>query len=128
MKKAIALFLVLVLTMSSALAADGSDFLWSESEKEASEIDGAFHSFETAGLKIRIPAVLEEQNLSEEEMQAGYIGIFATQSHSVIKISCIDENVESLEEYSCRRLSSSIGSSRYARTECRASIASRIVI
>ena len=114
--------------MSSALAADGSDFLWSESEKEASEIDGEFHSFETAGLKIWIPAVLEEQNLSEEEMQAGYIGIFATQSHSVIKISCIDENVESLEEYSCRRLYSSIGSSRYARTECRASIASRIVI
>jgi hypothetical protein len=100
MKKATVLFLVLVFAISTALAADGYNFLWSESEQEASEIDGEFHSFETAGLKIWIPAVLEEQNLSDEELQAGYIGIFATQSHSVIKVTCIDESVKSLEEYS----------------------------
>lgn len=102
MKKAIALFLILVLTVSTALADDGYDYLWSESEKQASEIDGEFHSFEAAGLKIWIPAVLEEQNLSEDEQQAGYIGIFATRSNDVIKISCIDENVNSLEEYSAK--------------------------
>ena len=65
MKKLFALMLALCLLGSVAMA---GELVWAgDAEEAASQIEGEFHTIKEGNLKVWIPAVLQESELTEED-------------------------------------------------------------
>ena len=98
MKKLFALMLALCLLCSVAMAED--TLSWENVAETAAQIEGEFHSFKEIAVKIWIPAVLEECELSDEDKEEGYIGYFQTADETAaIGIQYVDMSGTGLEAY-----------------------------
>ena len=108
MKKLFAVILALCLMLGTAAMAD--ELVWAGAvEEAASQMEGEFHTFDEIAVKIWIPAVLQEIELSEEDKAAGYIGYFMTEDQSAaIGVQYVDVNGTSLEDYKAMLLENGI--------------------
>lgn len=99
MKKLFALMLALCLMLGTSAMAD--EMVWAGAvEETASQIEGEFHTFDEIAVKIWIPAVLKEVELSDDDKAAGYIGYFMTDDQSAaVGIQYVDMDGMSLEDY-----------------------------
>ena len=98
MKKLFALMIALCLLGSVAMA---DDLVWEgEIAEKASQIDGEFHSFDEIAVKIWMPAVLKELELSDEDKEEGFIGYFETEDKSsAVSVVYVDMDGMTLEDY-----------------------------
>lgn len=98
MKKLFALMLALCLLGSVAMA---DELVWtSEIEEAATQLGGEFHTVKEGSLKVWIPAVLHETELTEEDAEEGIIANFETEDGEAgIYIQYFDMEGMSLEEY-----------------------------
>ncbi len=99
MKKLFAVMLALCLMLGTAAMAD--ELVWAGAvEEAASQMEGEFHTFDEIAVKIWIPAVLEECELSDEDKEEGYIGYFQTADETAaIGIQYVDMSGTGLEAY-----------------------------
>lgn len=83
MKKIVALFMALCLLTGFALA-EAVEINWEDVEASVAEagIDGDFAAIADLGIKMFVPSVFQEVELSEEEIGAGYIFLMSTEDNS----------------------------------------------
>ena len=101
MKKFVVLLMVLCLLGTCALA-EGNQINWSDVEEQvaASGIEGDFYSVADIGVKMFIPAALKEIDLSDEDVEEGYICYLSTDDQSaVVAVMYADFEGNSLEDY-----------------------------
>ena len=100
MKKFAALLLALCLLGSVASAAD---LTWDAVSETAAQIEGEFKTFDEIAVKIWMPAVLKEAELSEEDRAAGYIGYYMPEDQTAaVAVQYVDMNGMTLEEYEAK--------------------------
>lgn len=104
MKKLFCAILTAVLLFSLAALAEenAQSYVWSDYENLIDKLgaEGGFYEYEELGFKVWIPAALPQWELSEEQVESGWIDVFATedQSHSIIAQYNRIEGVNTLEE------------------------------
>ena len=99
MKKLIALVLALLM-LGSVACAEGVSLSWEEVSEAAASIAGEFKTFEEISVKIWIPEVLKETELSDEDKASGYIGYFMTDDQTAaVAVQYVDVNGTTLEDY-----------------------------
>ena len=98
MKKLFALMLALCLLGSVAMA---GELVWAgDAEEAASQIEGEFHTIKEGSLKVWIPAVLQESELTEEDKEEGIIANFETaDGEAGVFVQYYDLEGMSLDEY-----------------------------
>ena len=88
MKKMLALSMAAVMTLSSCAVfageetiAEVTDFDWAETKKvlDEADISGDYVSFDEAGMKVWIPDLYEETELTDEDIQNEYIGWYVSE-------------------------------------------------
>ena len=112
MKKFLALLVVAALCVGClstvAFAEDAAEddsvavIDWSDLEEtvEGLGIEGEFVSFDEAGLMMWIPDVFEADELTDEDVEMGYIGYYMTEDESsIISVVLLDMGGLTLEEY-----------------------------
>lgn len=87
MKKLVAIVLSLMLCLSMMASIAEStipELYWEDVEAQLAEAgaEGDFVSFEDAGVAMWVPTVLQSVDLTDEFLEAGYIGYFATADQS----------------------------------------------
>ena len=99
MKKLFALMLALCMMLGTAALAD--ELVWEGTVAEAaSQIEGEFHTFDEIAVKIWIPAVLKEAELTDEDKEKGQIGYFETEDKAnAVGVQYVNMNGTSLDEY-----------------------------
>ena len=88
MKIMLALSMAAVMTLSSCAVfageetiAEVTDFNWAETKKvlDEADISGDYVSFDEAGMKVWIPDLYEETELTEEDIQNEYLGWYVSE-------------------------------------------------
>ena len=100
-KKLIAVVLMLCMLFGFALAEETTEYNWADYEKmfENSEVTEAeFVTFEDIGIRILIPTVLPKWDLSEEEINQGFIFYYADEKEETY-IGMTYVNFDTLENY-----------------------------
>ena len=82
MKKLFALMLALCLLCSVAMAEENALVWEGDAENSASQIEGDFYTFKNISVKFWVPAVLQQVELSEEDVEEGTIAYFQTADES----------------------------------------------
>ena len=97
MKKILAVLMVLCLFACSAMA-EVAEVNWSDVEEAVAEVPGDFYTFDEIAVKLWIPEGLDPVELTEEDVQAGYIGYFANDEAA---LAVVYANVDgmSIEDY-----------------------------
>lgn len=79
---------------------------WEEMEEEMNSSEelkaawaGKFVDFEEIALKIYIPDSFKEVELSDEDIEAGYIGYYELRDEAALAVQYVDVDEMSLEEY-----------------------------
>ena len=99
MKKLFALILSLCLLCSAAALADNS-LTWDSVAEAASSVDGEFKTFDEVAVKIWIPAVMQEFELTDGDRENGYIGYYVSEDESCeIGVVYVDADYATLEDY-----------------------------
>ena len=99
MKKLFALVLALLM-LGSFACAEGVNLSWDDVAEQAATIEGEFKTFDEISVKIWIPDVLKESELSDEDREGGYIGYFMTDDQSAaVGVQYVDMNGMSLDDY-----------------------------
>ncbi len=108
MKKLFALMLALCMMLGTAALAD--ELVWEGTIADAaSQIEGEFHTFDEIAVKIWIPAVLKEVELTDEDKEKGQIGYFETEDKAnAVGVQYVNMNGTSLDEYKAILLESGI--------------------
>ena len=106
MKKTLALILALMLSLSAAAAlceADTATVLelnWSDAEEAANKLGGQFYTFDGIALKVWIPDVMINTGLTQEDVDAGYVGYFQTADETAaVGVQYVNAEGMSLEDY-----------------------------
>jgi hypothetical protein len=114
MKKLLAVSLAAVMTLSLSCtafadeeaAADITDFEWiaMKAVLDQSGIDGNFVSFDDAGMKVWIPDLYEETELTDEDIENEYLGWYISEEQDdgvvgQIGIGLYDMGADSIDEY-----------------------------
>lgn len=101
MKKLFALLMALCLLGTCALA-EPTKINWSDLEAQVAEsgIDGDFYSVSDIGVKMFIPTFLQNMELTEDDVNQGYICFLANEDQSAL-VAVMYANFEgkSLEDY-----------------------------
>ena len=99
MKKLLALVLALLMLVSVACAEEVS-LSWENVAESAASIAGEFKTFEEISVKIWIPDVLKETELSDEDKENGFIGYFMTEDQTAaVAVQYVDMSGMTLEDY-----------------------------
>ena len=99
MKKLIALVLALLMLGSVACAED-VNLSWDDVAEAANTIEGEFKTFDEISVKIWIPDVLKETELSDADRERGYIGYFMTDDQSAaVAVQYVNMESMSLDDY-----------------------------
>ena len=101
MKKFLAILMVLCMFACAAMA-ESAEVNWADVEPSVAEagIEGNFVSVADLGIKMFVPAGFQEAELSDEDVQAGYISYLTTEDQSaVMAIMYADLGGASLEDY-----------------------------
>ena len=101
MKKFLAILMVLCMFACAAMA-EPAEVNWADVEPSVAEagIEGNFVSVADLGIKMFVPAGFQETELSDEDVQAGYISYLTTEDQSaVMAIMYADLGGASLEDY-----------------------------
>ena len=101
MKKLIAVVLTLCMLFGFALAEETTEYNWANYEEiyEKSEVTEAeFVTFEDIGIKILIPTVLPKWDLSEENINQGFIFYYADEKEETY-VGMTHVNFDTLENY-----------------------------
>ena len=108
MKKLFALMLALCMMLGTAALAD--ELVWEGTIADAaSQTEGEFHTFDEIAVKIWIPAVLKEVELTDEDKEKGQIGYFETEDKAnAVGVQYVNMNGTSLDEYKAILLESGI--------------------
>ncbi len=97
MKKLLALTLALCLLCAAALA---NELTWDSVAETADQIAGGFKTYEDIAVKIWIPDILQETELTDEDKENGFIGYYMTADETAaVSVRYVDMNGMSLEEY-----------------------------
>lgn len=99
MKKIIAILMALCLLTGFAMA---EEINWSDIEDTVADsgIEGEFFSISDIGVKMFIPDVFQEVELSEDDVAEGYICYLTTEDESgTVAVTYADVNGMSLEDY-----------------------------
>ena len=99
MKKIIAILMALCLLTGFAMA---EDINWSDVEATVADsgIEGDFFSIGDIGVKMFIPSVFQEVELSEDDVAEGYICYLTTEDEAgTVAVTYADVNGMSLEDY-----------------------------
>ena len=111
MKKRTALFLTLAMAASFVFggtsvfaeaaeepAAETTELNWSdvEGQIEESGIEGEFVTFDQIAMKVWVPSVLKEVELTEEDVEKGYIGYYATDDQAAA-MAIVYVNVDGMD-------------------------------
>jgi hypothetical protein len=114
MKKLLAVSMAAVMAFSLPCAAfadeetatESTDFVWAEMKEvlDEAEITGDFVSFDDAGLKVWIPDLYEETELTDEDIENEYLGWYVSEEQEdgvvgQIGIGLYDMGVDSIDEY-----------------------------
>ena len=113
MKKMLALSMAAVMTLSSCAVfageetiAEVTDFNWAETKKvlDEADISGDYVSFDEAGMKVWIPDLYEETELTEEDIQNEYLGWYVSEEqedgeYGQIGIGLYDMGADSIDQY-----------------------------
>ena len=102
MKKFIAVVVALCLMMTFALAEEAPALNWEDFEPalEASGVSGQFYTFDEIAVKMWLPEGINPTELTEEDVDNGYIGYFTADDQSaIVAVMYVDVNGMSLEEY-----------------------------
>ncbi|MBQ6375110.1 MAG: hypothetical protein IJJ45_11580 [Clostridia bacterium] len=102
MKKILAIAVALLMMMTAALAEEAVELNWEDVEPvlEAAGVDGDFYTFDDVNIEMWIPEGLESVELSDADVEKGYIGYFMPEDQSaVVAVMYVDVNGMSLEEY-----------------------------
>ena len=113
MKKMLALSMAAVMALSSCAVfageetiAEVTDFDWAETKKvlDEADISGDYVSFDEAGMKVWIPDLYEETELTDEDIQNEYIGWYVSEEqedgdYGQIGIGLYDMGTDSIDEY-----------------------------
>lgn len=101
MKKLFAILMALCLLVSGAALAEAVEEVnWSDVAEviEASGVNGDFHTFDEIAVKIWIPEGLEPVELTQEDVDAGYIGYFQNEE-AALAVVYVDVDGASIEDY-----------------------------
>ena len=101
MKKLFAILMALCLFVSGAALAEAAEEVnWSDVAEviEASGVNGDFHTFDEIAVKIWIPEGLEPVELTQEDVDAGYIGYFQNEE-AALAVVYVDVDGASIEDY-----------------------------
>ena len=102
MKKLFALVLVMILALS-AVSAMAAELNWSDVEEGASQIEGDFVTFDEIAVKIWMPAVFQATELTDEDVENGYIGYYMPADESAaVAVQYVNTDGMTLEEYSAK--------------------------
>ena len=103
MKKLFAIMMALCLLVSgTALAEAAEEVNWSDVAEviEASGVNGDFHTFDEIAVKIWIPEGMNAVELTQEDIDKGFIGYFAPEDQSAsLSVVYVDTDGMTLEEY-----------------------------
>jgi len=104
MKKLLCVVMALCLALTAvvALAEEAPALNWEDIEPalEAGNVAGEFVTFDDIAVKIWIPEGLNPVELSQEDIDKGFIGYFAPDDQSAaLSVVYVDVNGMSLEEY-----------------------------
>ncbi|MBQ3374704.1 MAG: hypothetical protein IJG40_16390 [Oscillospiraceae bacterium] len=120
MKKIISILLVILLICSFSVSASAVkktnrtfksqnateretvEFTWEEFEQDIKEsgIEGKFETLDEVNLKFWLPDLLEEEELTEEDRENGFIKYYSTEDDSaVMSVVYYDAGIKSLEEW-----------------------------
>lgn len=90
-------------TVESEEAADGVvELNWSDAEEQITEAgwEGDFVSFDEIAVKMWVPAVLQPVELTDEDVEGGYIGYFQTEDEAAaMSVMYVDVDGMELDEY-----------------------------
>lgn len=99
MKKLFALVLVLALALC-APAALAAELNWSDFESEVGEIEAEFVTFDEVAVKMWMPTALQAVELSDEDVENGYIAYFTPEDESAaVAVQYVDVEGMSLDDY-----------------------------
>ena len=117
MKKRTALFMALVMTASTMFAgtafaeaeeaaveteeaAEAAELSWDMVSESAAEVEGDFVTFDEIAVKIWVPAVMQAVELTDEDVENGYIGYFSNEENTW-NLAVVYANVDgmSIEDY-----------------------------
>lgn len=102
MKKLLCVVMALCLMATCALAEETPALNWSDFEPalEAGGVTGDFYTFDDVAVKIWLPEGMNSVELTEEDVQNGYIGYFMPDDESAaVAVVYVDINGMSLEDY-----------------------------
>ena len=100
MKKLIALIMVLAVALFATGALAENAVNWSDIEAQVEGIEGDFYTFDEISVQIWVPAVLENIELGQEDVDAGYIGYFqAADGSAAVGVQYVNVDGMSLEDY-----------------------------
>ncbi len=98
MKKLFALVLALMLALSASVSL-ANELNWADAEAQVASIEADFYTFEDIGLKMWVPAVLKPTELSDSDVEAGYIAFFQTEDETdAVGVQCFATEAASLED------------------------------
>ena len=102
MKKIVAILLALALCLGTAFAAEVSEITWADVADAAAQIDpnGQIWTLNGINCAVWIPEVLKYVELSQEEIDAGYLAYWATEDNTAamgVQYGNVDDL--SLDEY-----------------------------
>lgn len=102
MKKIFAVLVMLCLALTVAASAEVAEVNWEEVAPtlEALGLEGDFATFDEVAVKIWIPSSMQRIELTDEDVQNGYIGYFLDDDETA-QVAVVYANVEgmSLAEY-----------------------------
>lgn len=104
MKKflAIVVALILALTLTAAMAEAAPELNWSDIEPalEAGGVAGQFYTFDEIAVKIWLPEGFNPVELTQEDVDAGYIGYFQPEDKSAtVAIMYVNVDGMTIDDY-----------------------------
>lgn len=102
MKKIVSLTLVIAMMLLCAVSAFATEVNWDTIQEQSPEtVDrGEFVTFDEIAVKMWVPTVLTAVELTEEDLDEGYIAYFMTEDESAaVSVMYVDVDGMSLEEY-----------------------------
>lgn len=102
MKKILCVLMALCMMTAAALAEETPSLNWEDFEPvlEAGGVTGQFYTFDEVAVKIWLPDGINPVELTEEDVEQGYIGYFAADDQSAaVAVVYVDIGDMTLEDY-----------------------------
>ena len=97
MKKIFALMLALCLLCGAALA---NELTWDSVAETADQIAGGFKTYDDIAVKIWIPEILQETELTDEDKEDGFIGYYMTaEGTAAVSVRYVNVDGQTLEAF-----------------------------